>query len=292
VKSQAKRLAATVLAGMLMGGASSVHAQTAPAPATEPAPAPATNSADDWRFAGTLYLWGAGVSGETVFPPPSNSSGVSVGIDAKDLLNSLNGAFMGAIEGRKGRFGFLADYIYLNFKAEKSAFRDFTLTGPIGLIQIPADLSAEVKLGLKGNAFNLVGTYSYIDTERYQLQSLAGVRYLKIDTSLTYRFTGNVASLPPAALAATVGVDPHKWDAVIGAKGRWRIGDSNWTVPYYIDIGTGESNFTWQAMGGVGYEFGWGGVSLLYRHLDYSFSNEPAKNLRFSGPAGAVTFRW
>jgi hypothetical protein len=249
------------------------------------------NITDDWRWAGTLYVWGAGISGETQFPPPANG-GASVGIDAKDVINAINGVFMGAIEGRKGRYGFLADYVYLNLKADKSAFRNFTLTGPIGLIQLPADVSAEVGLGIKGNAFNLAGTYTYIDSSSYLLQSLAGVRYLKIDSTLTYRFTGNVGALPPAVVAGTVGADPHKWDAIIGAKGQWRIGDSAWTVPYYLDIGTGQSDFTWQALGGVGYQFGWGALSLVYRHLDYRFSNEPAKNLRFSGPAGAVTFRW
>jgi len=26
-----------------------------------------------------------------------------------------------------------------------------------------------------------------------------------------------------------------------------------WFVPYYLDVGTGESDLTWQAMGGIGY---------------------------------------
>ncbi len=251
-----------------------------------------SNSTSDWRFNGTLYLWGAGISGETVFPPPANGSGVSTSIDAKDILRALNMVFMGAIEGRKDRYGFLFDYVYLNFSVDKSAFRDFSLTGPIGIIQIPADVSAQARFGVKGNAFNLAGTYTYIDTNRYLLQSLAGVRYLKIDNTFSYQLTGNIGQLPPAAIKGSFSADPHKWDAIIGAKGQWRISDTNWTVPYYVDVGTGQSDFTWQALAGVGYRFDWGAVSLVYRHLDYRFSNEPAKNLRFSGPAGAVTFRW
>jgi hypothetical protein len=250
-----------------------------------------SNISNDWRFSGSLYLWGAGISGETVFPPPSNS-GVSVGIDAKDVLSALNMAFMGAIEGRKGRYGFLFDYIYLDFGADKSALRNFTLQGPLGLIQVPAGVSAAVDLSVDGNALNLAGTYTYIDNERYQLQALAGVRYLKINSTLKYTLTGNVGSLPPAALAGDVSADPDKWDGIIGAKGRYRIGASNWTVPYYIDIGTGQSDFTWQALAGIGYQFDWGSLSLVYRYLDYDFSNEPTKNLQFYGPAAAVTFRW
>ena len=31
-----------------------------------------------------------------------------------------------------------------------------------------------------------------------------------------------------------------------------------WFVPYYADIGTGQSDFTWQAIGGIGYAFSGG----------------------------------
>jgi hypothetical protein len=50
------------------------------------------------------------------------------------------------------------------------------------------------------------------------------------------------------------------------------------------------SEFTWQAMGGVGYRFGWGNLVLVYRHIAWDFrSDEDLKNLSFTGPSlGAV----
>jgi hypothetical protein len=33
-------------------------------------------------------------------------------------------------------------------------------------------------------------------------------------------------------------------------------------MPHYLDVGTGSSNWTWQAPLGVGYAFDWGEVNL------------------------------
>jgi hypothetical protein len=62
-------------------------------------------------------------------------------------------------------------------------------------------------------------------------------------------------------------------------------------MPYYLDLGTGSSNWTWQALVGVGYRFGWGETTLAIRSLSYDFDEQDA-NLRFTGPALGVTFRW
>ena len=40
-------------------------------------------------------------------------------------------------------------------------------------------------------------------------------------------------------------------------------------VPYYADVGTGSSDLTWQAAGGVAYAFGGWDAMLMHRHLYY-----------------------
>ena len=62
-----------------------------------PAPVAAAESAqsDDWQYAATLYLWGAGIDGETARDP-------DVSVNFQTLLDNLNMAFMGAFESRKG----------------------------------------------------------------------------------------------------------------------------------------------------------------------------------------------
>ncbi len=66
-----------------------------------------------------------------------------------------------------------------------------------------------------------------------------------------------------------------------------------WFVPYYLDVGAGDSKSTWQAVTGVGYSFGWGDVVGAWRHLDYRMkSGNAVESLSFSGPGIAAVFRW
>ena len=50
-------------------------------------------------------------------------------------------------------------------------------------------------------------------------------------------------------------------DGIVGVKGRARLGSASpWSVPFYVDVGGGESDLTWQAMGGISYAFKWGEI--------------------------------
>ena len=246
----------------------------------------------DWKLRAQIYGWFPGVSGETIFPPPA-TGGTSVGLEASDYLKALHFVFMGGLEARKGRYGVLTDYIYLDFKANRSGSRDFGLTGPGGFITVPADAQADIGLRLRGWSWSLAGTYALVDKPTYELQAVGGVRLLKIDTTANWNITGNVASLPPASLQGAATVKPAVWDAIVGVKGRAQFGQGRWFAPYYLDIGTGESDFTWQAVGGVGYAFDWGEVVGSYRHLDYRFGQSSGmQNLQFSGPAVSFGFRF
>jgi hypothetical protein len=200
---------------------------------------------------------------------------------------------MGTLEARKGKLGLLTDYIYLDFDAEKGGTRNLSFTGPLGGVNIPADAYAGVNVRLRGWAWNLAGTYALVEKPTYDMQLVGGVRYLKLNTTVDWNFQGNVASLPPFARNGAYTAKSDVWDAIIGAKGLWKFGDGRWFVPYYVDVGTGQSDLTWQAMGGLGYSFSWGEVIGAYRHLDYKFGQDTGmKALSFSGPAIAVGFRW
>ena len=69
--------------------------------------------------------------------------------------------------------------------------------------------------------------------------------------------------------------------------------EHKWVVPYYFDIGTGDSDVTWQAVLGLGYAFGWGDVDLVWCYLDYDLKSGGAiEDINFSGPALGAKFRW
>ena len=81
-----------------------------------------------------------------------------------------------------------------------------------------------------------------------------------------------------------------KTDGIVGAKGRFYFGDrEQWYVPWYIDVGTGQTDLTWQAIGGLGYSYNWGEIFAVWRYLDYNFkSSSKIEDVNFSGPAIGV----
>jgi opacity protein-like surface antigen len=71
------------------------------------------------------------------------------------------------------------------------------------------------------------------------------------------------------------------------------LGSGTWAIPYYLDVGTGSSALTWQAMAGIEYRFRWGDVQLSYRYLYYDMKDdEMLKGVSFSGPGLGVNFRF
>jgi hypothetical protein len=86
----------------------------------------------------------------------------------------------------------------------------------------------------------------------------------------------------------------HCNQGIVGVKGRYAFGDERrWYVPYYADIGTGESKLTWQVAGGLGYAWSWGGVFAMWRYLDYNFkSDKKLQDINFNGPMLGATFAW
>ena len=68
-------------------------------------------------------------------------------------------------------------------------------------------------------------------------------------------------------------------------------------IPYfaweYLDAGTGQSDLTWQAAGGVGYRFNCCDVVFVYRHMYWDFKSDSAlKDISFSGPALGGVFKF
>ena len=92
------------------------------------------------------------------------------------------------------------------------------------------------------------------------MQFLAGARLLDLETTLGYQFIGNISALPLAASGSSR-VTESFWDGIIGVKGRLSFGDDRkWFVPYYLEVGTGQSDLTWQRW------WNWLRLSLGRRH--------------------------
>jgi len=244
-------------------------------------------SADTWEYQGTIYVYAPSISAETTFP--ESEGGSSASIDGEDILNALEFAFMGAFEARRGSWGVVTDLIYLNLGADASGSRDLILGGE----PLPVGVAADLDYDLQAWSWTLSGVYRIARGAR-TLDLLAGARLLDIESQLAWTITGDVGSVPVLDREGSRRTTLENVDAIVGCKGRISFGDDQtWFVPYYLDIGTGESDVTWQAMAGLGYSLGWGDVLVAMRYLDYDMAaGTSIKELTFNGPTVAVSFRW
>ena len=241
-----------------------------------------------WQFGLSIYGWFPNIAGQTSFTPPGGSS--EFGIDIDHILDSLEFALMGTFDARKGRWGLLTDVLYMDAGNSKTGTREAT----IGRRALPVGASANVDLDLKSWIWTLTGYYRALDQNGLTLDVVAGMRYLDVEQEVNWTVTGNVGPIPAPDRAGAAKADLTNWDALIGARGRFAFGvQKAWFVPYYFDVGTGESDFTWQGIAGIGYAFHWGEIVAAWRYLYYNLpSDEEIKDMDFSGPVIGVTFRW
>jgi hypothetical protein len=69
--------------------------------------------------------------------------------------------------------------------------------------------------------------------------------------------------------------------------------DRQWSVPFYVDVGAGDSDLTWQGMVGLAYTMKSVDATAAWRYLDYDMgSRSPIRPINFSGPALGVSFRF
>jgi hypothetical protein len=254
--------------------------------ATAPVAQAQTQSPDDWQFRATVYGWFPGLSGTTEFP--SGAGGPSIDVNAKDLVEKLKMAFMGAFEVQHGRWGGLVDWFYTNIGDTRTATRDFSFHGQ----PLPIGLTADLSLDVKTNIATFAGTYALIEKPEYSMGLVFGARMLDIDQTLNWGLSGNGPL--GVARAGTSVVSATNWDGIVGVRGRARFGDDRrWFVPYYADIGSGDSKLTWQAILGLGYSFSWGDVIAAWRYLDYDFDGgQPLQSMTFNGVAVGASFRF
>jgi hypothetical protein len=253
------------------------------APAAAQAQAQAAN--DGWRFGAAIYGWFPAISGQTAVPV--QGGGANIDVSMADVVDALKFAFMGSFEARKGQWGLWTDLVYADFGASKSGSRDFTIGGgrPVGV-------NADLQLDIKSWIWTVAGMYSLAETPQYTADLVFGARYIDLSNDLGWTFDTDIPGLPGRSGSGTAEVS--NWDGIVGLKGRAYFGDDKrWFVPYYGDIGTGQSKLTWQVNAGVGYQFDWGAIIASWRYLDYDFkSSAKVQDLSFSGPLIGVVFKF
>ena len=241
---------------------------------------------DEWEWRGTIYAWLPTIKGESEFP----TEGSGIVVDVSAILDSLDFTFMGTLKARKGSWGFFTDVLYVDLGAQNKDSRDFT----VGPNDLPASVDANIRFDLKTAVWTLAGTYNLSATSRHDSDLLLGARMVDMEQTIKWTFNGNIDDYPLPERSGNSKISVTDWDAIIGVTGHAFFGDENrWFIPYYLDVGTGDSDLTWQAMAGVGYQFGWGATVLTYRYLDYDpGSASPVSDFSLAGPMLGVSFQW
>jgi hypothetical protein len=246
---------------------------------------PQDGAAEPWQFAVTAYAYLPAISGTAYFPV--TSVGANFALNQSDLIDHLKMAFMGAFEARRGSWGLFTDVLYLDLGQRNTNIHDFT----IGDIGIPAATTSDVSIDMKSWIVNVVGEYRVLSQGESKLDVVAGVRYLYLKERLEWNFTGSLGSLPESARSGNEEISDNNLNAIVGIKGQVQ-GDGGWRLPYYIDVGTGTSQFTWEGATGLAYQFHWGELSFLYRYIDFRINSSKVADLTIAGPLVGATFRW
>ncbi|MCZ7565775.1 MAG: hypothetical protein M5U08_19935 [Burkholderiales bacterium] len=263
-----------------------------------PVQAMAQDPADRWTFSVMPYLWLPSVDGTLNYGPPSAGGATAeVSVDASTILDNLAFAMMIAGEARKGRWLVGTDVVYLDLHSGDSAVRSIDFnpgTGPINVAT--TQLNAGTQSKLKGVVWTLVGGYAAVQAPRASLEAIGGFRYVGIEATTDWQLTATVTDPGGTVTFARTGSAKKSedvWAAIVGAKGRVRLGDGHWFANYYVDLGGASSTFTWQAIAGVGYAFKWGEVVFDYRYLAYNRSGDKLiDKLTFGGFGLGVNFRF
>ena len=269
-RAMGRRLAASLLAGLTLA-------------AMPPTYASQDSFDGNWHFNVTPYLWLPYVDG-TVNYSVGRGGTINAEVDPGSYLQSLDFAGMVTGVARKGQWSVFTDYIFMHFSSDRSPVR--YVKDPIGNVDVPLSIAGSASV--VSNVWTLAGGYTVWRGESAFADVFGGVRLLDFQSTIGWNFATRVITLPPGGSTSET---LNKWDAIAGFKGQVRFGDSKWSMPYYVDIGTGSNNWTWQALLGLGYEFGWGELSLVVRSLNYYFDDDKL-DLHLTGPALGATFRF
>jgi hypothetical protein len=242
----------------------------------------------NWQYEATVYAYLPSIGGTMTFPVASTSASISVDADA--ILDALNFTFMGSFDAHNGRWGVFTDVIYLDVSGSKSNTREFS----IGSGGLPANTTANLNLKLKGFIWTLAGEYRIASDPAWTVDMLAGARLFAVKPTLGWSINGELGPIGFPVGSGSTEISGNVWDGIIGVEGRYAFGENRaWFMPFYLDVGTGQSELTWQGAAGLGYTFNWGSVVGVWRYLDYQFkSGQSLESMSFSGPMIGATFRW
>jgi len=200
----------------------------------------AEESNNGWQYYGSVHLWAADIHIQ-------DSHGDNDEITFSDIVETLDIVAMGVLGARKDRFGFEIDAIYLD--TTDSDNESFT----------PRITLTDVEL--TSTILTPMATYRVVEDGQLNLDLLGGVRYLHLDINLKFDEISDI------------GDDGSSTDGIVGFRGTIQL-NKDWYLPFYYDVGKGDSELTYQAFAGINYKYSGFDVGAGYRYLKFKFDDD------------------
>ena len=248
-----------------------LSAALAVGPLAERAEAQATAADEGWRFQLTPYFWAAGVAGTVgIRRLPS----LEVDASFSDIIDKFDIGFLGRFEGRKSRWGFATDIVYLNLGAPLAGEQPIIL-----ILEPPVDVRQV--LGEGTFFYRLASDAS--DRERAYVDAFVGGRYVKLRTQI-------------GLVGGSVRENSVDWlDAILGLRGRAPLGGKA-ALFARGDIGGFGSKFAWNVEAGLAFQLSSSislGAGYRYLHDDYEQgegADRVSADIGFGGPGIFAAF--
>lgn len=185
--------------------------------------APLPSATDGLRYVITPYLWFLGMNGKVDY---NNVQRVDTKIDTNKLLSTFDIGGMLEGEVHYGRWGVAGNGIYSKSSSlsSKSYLKDQALT-------VGSNTTSWIGI------YTVAGTYTAVSSPYIYIDTLAGARFLNLNSKVA--LNASVTNTPytgDKTLYSTVSAT----DAIGGVKGRVRVSESNFYVPFYVDAGGGQ----------------------------------------------------
>ena len=232
--------------------------------------APNTFAEEDWKVDLQIYGW-----------VPTNdiklNNGFEYEITGEDILKDIDIFLMTAGRIRKDRWSFAFDLVYGDISDKR--FDDQLLPG------VTLDTG-----GLKTWIVTPNIGYMIVDDEKQKFEVYAGARYFWMEIDAKVEIESIIPGKSPIVVERSDRME--HWDAIAGVRGIYYLSDK-WYIPYSVNIGAGDSDFTWSAWGGGGYKFDSFDLNFGWRYLTYDVGSDTTiDELDISGPFVGAMFRW
>ena len=233
----------------------------------------AADADDDWGADLNIYGWLPIISIEL-------EDGTKDEITRDDILDDFDIAALWSIRARKGPWSLTSDFIYL----------DISKKSDVSLFSLVPSLATLDEAGFNAWIITPNVGYTILHDDKQKIDLYAGARYFRIEFDITIVIDPITPGEPSSSRKESPSVS--QWDGIVGARGSYHL-PGKWFIPYSVNAGTGESDFTWGAQAGIGYKYSDLSAVLGWRYLTYDVgSDNIIKELTLNGPFAGVIFHW